>query len=98
LDDVEDFRLKVLQGDVEDAQRWQKCAKRFTDPGGQLEALRQGLVQEFWQEIIESNITDGLERFPHMENGEFDFKSPSAAVEAGRSKAYVPRVDRGEKG
>lgn len=93
LDDVESFRLRVLQGDVESVEEWLTCMNQFREPVDQLAALRQGIVQDAWSEVIKSNITDGLERYLHMENGEFDFKSPSAETEAGRSKAHVLLID-----
>ncbi|KAK3642956.1 hypothetical protein LTR56_010553 [Elasticomyces elasticus] len=49
--------------------------------------MRQGMVQDAWSEVIKSNISDGLERYPHTEKGEFDFKRPSAEIEPGRCKA-----------
>ncbi|KAH0563023.1 hypothetical protein GP486_002410 [Trichoglossum hirsutum] len=89
LDDVENFRLRVLQGNVESVEEWLTCMNQFREPVDQLAALRQGIIQDAWSEVIKSNITDGLERYLHMENGEFDFKSPSAETEAGRSKAFA---------
>jgi hypothetical protein len=78
---------------VEDAEDWLECANRCREPVEQLEALRQGIVQDCWSDVIKNNITDGLEQYLHMENGKFDFKSPSAVVEAGRSKAYVSHAE-----
>ena len=92
LDEVESFRLMVLQGDVESVEEWLTCMNQFRDPVDQLAALRQGIVQDAWSEVIKSNITDGLERYLHMEDGKFDFKSPLAETEAGRCKAYVPLI------
>jgi DNA-binding FrmR family transcriptional regulator len=93
LDDVESFRLRVLQGDVESVEEWLACMNEFREPVDQLAALRQGIIQDAWSEVIKSNITDGLERYLHMENAEFNFKSPSAETEVGRSKAYVLLID-----
>jgi hypothetical protein len=93
LDEVESFRIKVLQRDVDDAEEWLECASQFQEPAEQLEALRQGIVQDRWAAVIKNNITDGLERYSHMENGEFNYKSPSAVIEAGRPKAYASLVD-----
>lgn len=83
----------MLKGDVESVEEWLTCMSEFRDPVDQLAALRQGIVQDVWSECIKSNITDGLERYLHMEKGEFDFKSPLAETEAGRSKAYIPFID-----
>jgi hypothetical protein len=56
------------------------------DPIDQLAELRQGLVQDWMEAVIKSKITDGLEQYPHMENGEFEYKNPSAVIEVGRPK------------
>ena len=87
MDAIEDFRLKVLRKDVEDADHWLDCIEEFIKPADQLEALRQGIVQDSWSTVIKSNITDDLERYPHMKNGGFDFKNPSAIIETSRPKA-----------
>jgi hypothetical protein len=87
LDDVENFRLKIMQGDVEEIDDWLNCMNRERDPVDQLAALRQGMVQDAWSNAILKNITDGLETYLHMENGEFNYKSPLAETETGRSKA-----------
>ncbi|KAK3638553.1 hypothetical protein LTR56_013025 [Elasticomyces elasticus] len=50
--------------------------------------MRQGMVQDAWSEVVKSNISHGLERYPHMEKGESDFKRPSAEMESGRCRAY----------
>jgi hypothetical protein len=97
---VESFRIKVLQGTVDDADEWLNRINKFEEPEEQLEALRAWIVDVSWEEVIKNNITDGLEQYLHMENGKFNFKNPSAVIEAGRSKAYVrltdamPRVNR----
>lgn len=87
LDDVENFRLKIMQGDVEEIDDWLDCMNQERDPVDQLAALRQGMVQDAWSNAIIKNITDGLETYLHMENGEFNYKSPLAETETGRSKA-----------
>jgi hypothetical protein len=90
LDDIVNFRNKVLQGEVEkDLQDWVECMSEYNEPEEQLEALRQGTVQDCWSAVIEKNVTDGLERYVHMVNGEFDFKRVDGTIEAGRSKASV---------
>lgn len=66
----------------------------YNDPDEQLEALRQGMVQDRWSELIEKNVSDGLDRYEFMANGKFDFKRILAQVEAGRSKAYASRSFR----
>jgi hypothetical protein len=78
-----------LQGDVEAAEDWLECVNKYQGHVEQLEAIRQGIVQDCWSEAIKRNITDRLEQYLHMENGKFDYKSPLAVIEAGRSKAYV---------
>lgn len=93
LDDVENFRLRVLQGDVDSVEEWLTCINEFREPVDQLAALRQGMVQDAWSDVIKNNISDELERYLYMENGEFDFKRPLANTEAGRSKAYVLLVN-----
>ncbi|KAH6721025.1 hypothetical protein BKA61DRAFT_150212 [Leptodontidium sp. MPI-SDFR-AT-0119] len=90
LDDVVSFREKILRGEVEkDLQDWVECMSEYNDPDEQLEALRQGMVQDRWSELIEKNVSDGLDRYEFMANGKFDFKRILAQVEAGRSKAFV---------
>ncbi|KAK0113950.1 hypothetical protein ONS95_014195 [Cadophora gregata] len=90
LDDVVNFRDKVLRGDVEkDLQDWVDCMSEYNDPRQQLEALRQGMIQDCWSEVIEKNVSDGLDRYEHMENGKFDFKRISAHTEVGRCKVFV---------
>ena len=91
LDDVEAFRLKVLQGDAEDQEDWLDCMGRHKDLVNQLAALRQGIVQEAWGEVIRHNLSDGLEQYQYVENGVFDYKMPLAETDPGRSKAYVIR-------
>jgi hypothetical protein len=86
FDDVEEFRLKILNGDEED-KSWEKCATKFGNALEQIEALRQGIVQDAWSELIKAKISDVLERHPYTFKGEFDFKYPSAEVEAGRPRA-----------
>ena len=88
FDNVEEFRLRVLQGNVDSVEEWLACMEEYRDPVDQLAALRQGMVQDAWSEVIKSNISDGLEQYPHMEKGEFDFKRPSAEIESGRCRAY----------
>ncbi|KAH8749168.1 hypothetical protein BGZ57DRAFT_959493 [Hyaloscypha finlandica] len=90
LDGIVSFRDKVLSGDVEkDLQDWVGCMSDYNDPKEQLEALRQGTVQDCWSALIEKNVSDGLERYEHMVDGKFDFKGVDGKIEAGRSKAFV---------
>jgi hypothetical protein len=78
----------VLRGDVErDLQDWLECMSEYNDPREQLEALRQGTVQDCWSAVIEKNVTDGLERYVHMVEGKFDYKRVDGETETGRSKA-----------
>jgi len=86
LDNVESFLPQVLDGYVDNAEDWQECVDEFADPVEQLEALRQGHVQDFMESIINGNITNDLERYLFMENGKFNYKLPSAKMEAGRPK------------
>ena len=86
LDEVEDFRNKLLRDEVDD-ESWRRCLEESDDPVEQLESLRQGIVQENWQAAIEASISDVMERLPHIEKGNFNFKAPLAETEAGRCKA-----------
>jgi hypothetical protein len=81
-----------LGGTVDDAAEWQGRIRKYDEPAEQLEALRAWIVDVSWEEVVKKNIVDGLERYLHMEDGEFDFKSPSAVIEAGRPKAYVSPI------
>ena len=49
---------------------------------------RQGIVQDCWSAVIQKNVVDGLERYMHMVNGDFDYKRVGGQIEAGRSKVY----------
>lgn len=66
---------------------WVECMSEYNDPKEQLEALRQGIVQDCWSTLIEKNISDDLERYEHMVDGKFDVKRVDGKIEAGRSKA-----------
>jgi hypothetical protein len=78
----------VLSGDVEkDLQDWVECMSEYNDPKEQLEALRQGTVQDCWSTLIEKSVSGDLERYEHMVDGKFDFKRVDGEIEAGRSKA-----------
>lgn len=59
----------------------------YQEPKDQLEALRQGTVQDCWSAVIEKNVFDGLEQYVHMVNGKFDYKRVDGKIEVGRSKA-----------
>lgn len=74
---------------MDDAEEWLSRISEYEEPEEQLEALRAWIVDISWEKVIKKNITDGLETYLHMENGKFNFKSPSAVIEAGRPKAYV---------
>ena len=86
LDEVEGFRTKLLRNVVDD-EDWLRCLQKSDHPIEQLEELRQGIVQDNWEAAIETNISDSMERFPHIEKGKFDYKAPLAETEAGRCKA-----------
>ena len=72
---------------MEDVDKWVACMAEYKSPTDQLAALRQGIIQNAWAGVITSNFMEGSERYPHMEDGKFNFKSPFAETEAGRSKA-----------
>jgi hypothetical protein len=72
---------------VDNLEEWQDCLDGYTDEGEQLEALRQGIIDDAWANIVEINISDGLDRYVYMERGKFNFKLPSAEIDSGRPKA-----------
>ena len=57
-----------------------------------LAAFRQRVIDNCWQAAVEKNISDPVDRFPYMSKGVFDFKAPSAVLDAGRAKAWVSLV------
>lgn len=86
LDGVEGIRTKLLRNEVDD-ENWLRSLQKSDDPIEQLEELRQGIVQDNWEAAIETNISDVMERVPHIEKGKFNYKAPLAETEAGRCKA-----------
>ncbi|KAJ8110730.1 hypothetical protein OPT61_g6498 [Boeremia exigua] len=90
LDNVVDLRNRIIQDRLdEDVEWWMRCMEEYKDPKDQIEALRQGIVQDCWSAIIESNVIDSVERSMYMTAGDFDSKLVSGQVEVGRSKAFV---------
>jgi hypothetical protein len=62
---------------------------RKENPKEQLEELRMGIIELTWEQVIRKNVTDPLETYQYMENGEFEFKSIPREMEAGRPKVYA---------
>jgi hypothetical protein len=88
LDDVEDLRIRGRGNEVEEDD-WKQSSEKASDPVDHLEDLRQIVMDYTWKDVIEANISDWLERFPYIENGEFNYKAPLAETDAGRARAYV---------
>ena len=80
-----------MQNEV-DANEWEEAIQsmhRATDPKEQLEELRMGIIDLTWEQVIRKNVTDALETYQYMEDGEFNFKAIPREMEAGRAKVYA---------
>jgi len=91
LDDVEAFRTKILQNEV-DANEWEEAIEsmqKVRDPKEQLEELRMGIIDLTWEQVIRKNVTEPLETHQYMEDGKFNFKAIPRELEAGRPKVYA---------
>ena len=88
LDAVEDL-LSDIEAEAPDVESWRDCIDDYDDcePSERLEALRQAIVQDKWQAAIRKWISDSIDRFPFLQDGEFEYKYPSAEIAAGRVRA-----------
>jgi hypothetical protein len=69
-----------------DRSDWEEYLEENPDPVELLEALRINVVYACWRAAIEKNISDPMDRFPYTTKGVFEYKAPSAVLEAGRAK------------
>lgn len=85
LDEVEDLP-RTQEAIKNEGDDWNELVAENEDPVDFLAALRQWIVDKSWEKIIIRNITDWLERRPHMAQGKFNFKSPSAVLGVCRAR------------
>jgi hypothetical protein len=79
-----------------DANEWEEAIESMNgerNPEEQLEQLRMGIIDLTWEQVIRKNVTDPLETYKYMENGNFEFKAIPREMEAGRPKVYAFSYD-----
>jgi hypothetical protein len=66
---------------------WEEIVRKTPEPEAQMETCRRQILSNTWSELIKQEVTDWLERSKHKEDGEFNYKSPTANVGVGRCRA-----------